>query len=60
MLSETSVVLAALERLVNEKGLASQAALLSRKEAWAEAYARTPHGKPVDLPSGANGDAPGE
>ena len=41
--------LAALERLVTEKGLSDSRALLARKEAWAEAYRRTPHGKPVEL-----------
>jgi nitrile hydratase accessory protein len=41
--------LAALERLVGERGLAESAALAERKEAWAEAYRRTPHGKPVEL-----------
>lgn len=41
--------LAALERLVTAKGLADPGALLARKEAWAEAYRRTPHGKPVEL-----------
>ena len=41
--------LAALERLVAEKGLASAAALTERKEAWADAYRHTPHGKPVVL-----------
>ncbi len=41
--------LAALERLVTEKGLTDPAALLKRKEAWAEAYRRTPHGKPIEL-----------
>jgi nitrile hydratase accessory protein len=46
--------LAALERLVAEKGLADPAALLARKEAWAEAYRHTPHGKPVEL-SAASG-----
>jgi len=40
---------AALERLVTAKGLADPAALFARKEAWAEAYRRTPHGKPVEL-----------
>jgi nitrile hydratase accessory protein len=44
--------LAALERLVTAKGLADPAVLLARKEAWAEAYRRTPHGKPVDLAAG--------
>ncbi len=41
--------LAALERLVTAKGLSDPAALLKRKEAWAEAYRHTPHGKPVEL-----------
>jgi nitrile hydratase accessory protein len=41
--------LAALERLVIEKGLADQATLLARQEAWADAYRHTPHGKPVEL-----------
>jgi nitrile hydratase accessory protein len=41
--------LAALERLVAEKGLADPAALLERKDAWADAYRHTPHGKPVEL-----------
>ena len=41
--------LAALERLVAQKGLAQHATLAARKEAWAEAYRRTPHGRPVEL-----------
>jgi len=41
--------LAALERLVTEKGLAGAEALDARKHAWADAYRRTPHGKPVLL-----------
>lgn len=41
--------LAALERLVAAKGLAEPAALAARKEAWADAYHHTPHGKPVAL-----------
>jgi len=41
--------LAALERLVTAKQLSHPAAMLARKEAWAEAYRRTPHGKPVEL-----------
>ena len=41
--------LAALERLVTAKGLTDRAALETRKEAWAEAYRHTPHGKPVEL-----------
>ena len=41
--------LAALERLVVSRGLAPSAALQARKHDWAEAYRRTPHGKPVEL-----------
>jgi len=41
--------LVALERLVVAKGLFDAATLLERKEAWAAAYQRTPHGKPVEL-----------
>jgi nitrile hydratase accessory protein len=41
--------LAALERLVTSKGLTDGAALAARKEAWADAYRHTPHGKPVVL-----------
>jgi nitrile hydratase accessory protein len=41
--------LATLERLVLDKGLMDSTTLLERKEAWAEAYRRTPHGKPVEL-----------
>jgi nitrile hydratase accessory protein len=41
--------LATLERLVAAKGLADPQALLARKEAWADAYRHTPHGKPVEL-----------
>jgi nitrile hydratase accessory protein len=41
--------LAALERLVAAKRLSDPAAMLARKEAWAEAYRHTPHGKPVEL-----------
>jgi nitrile hydratase accessory protein len=40
---------AALERLVTAKGLTDAPAMLARKDAWAEAYRRTPHGKPVEL-----------
>ena len=43
--------LAALEHLVQEKGLLGRAALIERKEAWADAYRHTPHGKPVELRS---------
>jgi nitrile hydratase accessory protein len=41
--------LAALERLVVAKKLSDPTALLARKEAWADAYRCTPHGKPVEL-----------
>lgn len=41
--------LAALEGLVTSRDLASAAALHERKHAWEDAYARTPHGQPVEL-----------
>lgn len=41
--------LATLERIVTRKGLTDVASLSSRKEAWADAYRHTPHGKPVQL-----------
>ena len=41
--------LAALEHLVAVKDVVTMFSLLRRKEAWAEAYRRTPHGKPVTL-----------
>ncbi len=40
---------AALERIATRKGLTDIATLLDRKEAWADAYRHTPHGKPVEL-----------
>jgi nitrile hydratase accessory protein len=43
---------AALEKLVKAKGLSDDAALRERKEAWADAYRHTPHGKPVELMAG--------
>jgi nitrile hydratase accessory protein len=43
--------LAALEHLVQTKGLLDGAALVERKEAWADAYRHTPHGKPIELRS---------
>lgn len=50
--------LAALERLVISKRLSDAVALLARKEAWADAYRHTPHGKPVELAaSSAHGSA---
>jgi nitrile hydratase accessory protein len=41
--------LTALERLVTAKGLTDQNALVTRREAWADAYRTTPHGTPVEL-----------
>ncbi len=41
--------LAALERLVTEKGLADSTTLRTRKAAWVAAYQGTPHGQPVEL-----------
>jgi len=41
--------LAALERLVTQRGLTDAGALAERREAWADAYRHTPHGKPVEL-----------
>lgn len=43
--------LATLERLVAAKGVFDRAAMLARKEAWADAYRHTPHGQPVELAS---------
>jgi len=43
---------AALEKLVTAKGLADTPSLYERKEAWADAYRHTPHGKPVQLRPG--------
>lgn len=40
---------AALERLVVDRDLTDLAALTERKDAWTEAYRRTPHGQPVEL-----------
>jgi nitrile hydratase accessory protein len=42
--------LAALERLVAEKGLVLDVELRARHDAWAEAAMSTPHGKPIVLP----------
>lgn len=41
--------LAALEKLVAAKGLASLAEMGTLKDAWRDAYLRTPHGQPVEL-----------
>jgi nitrile hydratase accessory protein len=40
---------AALERLVAGRGLVTPPELAARKADWAEAYRRTPHGRPVEL-----------
>ncbi|MEM7171318.1 MAG: nitrile hydratase accessory protein [Pseudomonadota bacterium] len=42
-------VLAALEYLLTEKDLVPAGELTAKKEAWEDAYRRTPHGKPVTL-----------
>ena len=42
--------LAALERIVAEKGLLSTAELIHRKAEWEAAADATPHGKPIELP----------
>jgi nitrile hydratase accessory protein len=41
--------LAALERMVAEKGLANAETLARLREAWSRAAARTPHGRPIEL-----------
>ena len=40
---------AALEGLVAGRNLAAPAELAARKDAWRDAYLRTPHGQPVEL-----------
>jgi nitrile hydratase accessory protein len=42
--------LAALERIVADKGLVGTAELARRKAQWAEAARDTPHGQPIELP----------
>lgn len=41
--------LAALERLVAEKGASNAAELAHYRDAWDRAAARTPHGQPIEL-----------
>lgn len=41
--------LTALEKLLTAKRLTDRASLEARKDAWADAYRRTPHGRPVEL-----------
>ena len=45
-------VLAALEHLVTETGLATAGQLAARKTHWIRAYENTPHGAPVELAAG--------
>lgn len=47
--------LATLERLVTAKALSNPTEMLARKEAWADAYRHTPHGKPVELTASKRG-----
>src|SRR5258708_4094134 len=47
--------LAALERLAAAKGLSNGSEMLARKNAWADAYRHTPHGKPVELRNAPGG-----
>jgi len=42
-------VLAALERLIGDKGALSGAEITERAETWRRAYLNTPHGEPVEL-----------
>ena len=48
--------LAALERLVTAKRLASPDELAARKGAWIDAYMHTPHGQPVELTARSAGE----
>ena len=41
--------LAALERIVSEKGVADSTSLARTRAAWAHAASRTPHGAPIEL-----------
>jgi nitrile hydratase accessory protein len=44
--------LAALEKLVADKGVATGAVLARTKHAWEHACERTPHGQPIELQAG--------
>lgn len=44
--------LAALERMVAEKGLVSPEELATRKDEWERAASETPHGQPIGLGNG--------
>jgi nitrile hydratase accessory protein len=48
--------LAALERVLAETGNVTHAELDEREHQWERAYARTPHGKPVELSAGLEPD----
>jgi nitrile hydratase accessory protein len=50
--------LAALEKLVADKGLVLDAELAHRRDEWAQAAAETPHGKPIELRSRGTSTAP--
>jgi nitrile hydratase accessory protein len=50
--------LAALERIVAEKGASSAGELLHYREAWDHAADRTPHGQPIELRDEDFGGAP--
>jgi nitrile hydratase accessory protein len=41
--------LAALEKLVTDKGIASLTELVERKRQWDEAARHTPHGQPIEI-----------
>jgi len=46
---------AALEAMAAVRGLAASSEMATRKASWAEAYRRTPHGQPIELPTGTRG-----
>jgi len=48
--------LAALERVLAETGSVTRAELDEREHQWERAYARTPHGRPVELALGLEPD----
>jgi nitrile hydratase accessory protein len=48
--------LAALERIVAERGIAPPETLRATRDAWACAAERTPHGKPIELRATDFGD----
>jgi nitrile hydratase accessory protein len=50
--------LAALERLVAAKALASTAELASRRDQWDRAARATPHGQPIELANASTPPAP--